>query len=486
MEYFNNKREVKGVCRFGIICNRSCNKVIHLVPWKSEETKSSEELERSNSGEALKKSEIESIFQTSTLNAFRLEMKKDKIEIPFRVNDSNTSILKPNSTDAVHFVNPEDKTPKWPDNKEYCPDCCRVQYEMDLNPDLEISEHFCGQCYPKDLKVVEKEGFVLQAKKDKQSVITIFPREHVTNYSLCQDPKLWALIKNTFDGYGNYKVAFNFEEWETNNSHSNGRPCHGHCHVLLSIEDFKDFLSKHNFKGDIEIYDPMPYSTISKLEQNIREKYGGEDKILVKFTYDPNGTTNIDCNIPELKNPVEEELFTKLKEKYKHKLSIYLRGPPPYVAFVKKLSVEVDETSLRNFFADHNCNVENVEFMQFLDSQTKNSKVTFKDIDSLEKALKADGFELRERSIRVDVYKQKTPTEPRVSRAGQVDKWGRGKTPQERPGRSGKKSKLMGNEVSRADQVDKWGRGKTVATPQERPGDRKFGRDDRRCDRCKQ
>mmetsp|Transcript_16176 Transcript_16176/g.33326 ORF Transcript_16176/g.33326 Transcript_16176/m.33326 type:complete len:370 (-) Transcript_16176:51-1160(-) len=133
---------------------------------------------------------------------------------------------------------------------------------------------------------------------------------------------------------------------------------------------------------------------------------------------------------------------------------------PPYVAFVGNLSYEVDDNALGEFFSEH-CEVKDVRVL--VDNQTQRSKgfgyVTFENIESLETALKANGFELLGRAIRVDVAEGRNEPEPR-------------REPR----------------VSRADQVDKWERGKTVATPQERPGrsdsrDRKFGgRDDRRRD----
>ena len=79
-----------------------------------------------------------------------------------------------------------------------------------------------------------------------------------------------------------------------------------------------------------------------------------------------------------------------------------LPDSPPYAAFVK-LSNRVDDNALRDFFSEH-CEVDTVKFMKSPDRQTKFRKVTFKDKESLEIALKADGFELCERSIRVDVY----------------------------------------------------------------------------------
>lgn len=106
----------------------------------------------------------------------------------------------------------------------------------------------------------------------------------------------------------------------------------------------------------------------------------------------------------------------------------FIKGPsnlkptllgPPFVAFVGNLEPSIDEDTIGNFFHNGGCIVTNVHFRYDENKKFRGfAHVEFRDSESLERALTANGFQISKtgRKLRVDLVRAEKSGAPRQKR----------------------------------------------------------------------
>lgn len=153
-------------------------------------------------------------------------------------------------TDYMHGAGPEEQIKAWVCRHASIAtdDGSRVSCHQWQHPQLKIEPSEFFQHHDKDQRKAILEGggrkdyVLLQARRQLQRDLLVFPQSHKTNAQMAANDKFWSVLKLVYDelNHGDCQpsvdcIAFNFGTWE---SREHGNPhaldCHAHAHVLLT------------------------------------------------------------------------------------------------------------------------------------------------------------------------------------------------------------------------------------------------------------